>query len=720
MKGTALDKTVGSAQVVRFATFEVDLQTGELHKAGLKLKFGGQPFQVLAILLEQPGTIVTRRELQNRLWPDSFVDVEHNLNTAINKIREALGDSAENPRFIETLPKRGYRFMVPTELSPQLALQNAHPVTRTLVRLTFDAGLQLGVTWSPDSRFVAYSSDRGGKFDIWVQPVGGGNAVQVTKGPDHNWQPDWSPDGKLIAFRSERHGGGLYLVPALGGPERRIASFGYRPRWSPNGSQVLFGTSFSVALTGVRLNRFYLLTVDGNPPREVLTELLSRHDLRPLSAAWHPDGKRISVGIWGCGPAPSFWTAPLDGGAAIKSAIAPGSTNEPAEGGQGGFCTSCDAEFSWAPSGQSIYFQRRSGGALNLWKMALNPADLQPQGIERLTTGAVPETDFALSPDGKKLAFTAKIQYTRVWVFPFDATSGRVTGPGQAVTSPGMVASQACLSPDGSRLAFCAERADNWELREKSFADECEAPVVADCYIRSSPVWSPDGRHLAYIRANSKDWHAQVFLWSVESRNEEPLTGTENKLGCVYDWSPDGRYLLASGRTSSEGQGIGIWLVPTSAAPQAEMKARQLAYDSGYALYQAHFSPDGRWIVFEATKNGRSQPESNLCVMPATGGPWIPITAGKCWHDKPRWSPDGRTIYFLSGHSEFFNVCGIRFNPVQGCSVGEPFCVTSFESPGLRVSEPISLAELSVTRDRLALSLTEASGSIWMLDNVDR
>src|SRR5215468_3073202 len=102
---------VGTSQVIRFATFEVDLQAQEVRKAGLRVKLTGQPFQVLAILLEQPGTVVTREELQKRLWPDTFVDVDHNLNTAINKIREALGDSSENPRFIETIPRRGYRFI---------------------------------------------------------------------------------------------------------------------------------------------------------------------------------------------------------------------------------------------------------------------------------------------------------------------------------------------------------------------------------------------------------------------------------------------------------------------------------------------------------------------------------------------------------------------------------------------------------------------------------
>src|SRR5215469_14311666 len=106
-----MPETKSPLRLVRFGAFEADLRTGELRKDGVKLKFSGQPFQVLAILLERPGQVVTREELQKRLWPDTFVDVDHNLNTAINKIRDVLGDSAENPRFVETLARRGYRFI---------------------------------------------------------------------------------------------------------------------------------------------------------------------------------------------------------------------------------------------------------------------------------------------------------------------------------------------------------------------------------------------------------------------------------------------------------------------------------------------------------------------------------------------------------------------------------------------------------------------------------
>src|SRR5258707_2918738 len=103
-----------SAKTLRFGVFEVDLRAGELRKQGVRIKLQEQPFHVLTVLLQRPGEVVTREELRNQNWSaDTFVDFDNSLNTAINKLREALGDSADNPRFIETLPRRGYRFIAP-------------------------------------------------------------------------------------------------------------------------------------------------------------------------------------------------------------------------------------------------------------------------------------------------------------------------------------------------------------------------------------------------------------------------------------------------------------------------------------------------------------------------------------------------------------------------------------------------------------------------------
>src|SRR5262245_40676217 len=119
--------------VFRFDVFEADARAGELRKAGTRVKLQEQPWQVLLALLENPGTIVTREELRGRLWPtDTFVDFDHSLNIAINKIRDALDDAAAKPRFVETVPRRGYRFIAPVEqIAAQQAVQAETSIART-------------------------------------------------------------------------------------------------------------------------------------------------------------------------------------------------------------------------------------------------------------------------------------------------------------------------------------------------------------------------------------------------------------------------------------------------------------------------------------------------------------------------------------------------------------------------------------------------------------
>ena len=117
--------TAQNPRIVRFGSFEADLHTRELRKHGLKLKVQEQPFQVLAMLLARPGELVTREEIRSRLWPqDTFIDFDHGLNAAVRRLRDALNDNAETPRFVETLPRRGYRFIAPVEkLSIEEAVQ---------------------------------------------------------------------------------------------------------------------------------------------------------------------------------------------------------------------------------------------------------------------------------------------------------------------------------------------------------------------------------------------------------------------------------------------------------------------------------------------------------------------------------------------------------------------------------------------------------------------
>ena len=201
---------------MRFGTYEVDLRLGELRKNGKRVKLTGQPFQILVILLEHPGELVTREQLQRRLWPsDTFVDFDRSLNAAINRVREALGDSAENPRFVETLPRRGYRFIAPlidsrptsatlpaaesivspaqTVTSPG-ALQvsgarERRPVSRRVKALL--SGVSILAVFVVAVALLSRLSRRGGEWDFQAMKVSrvtqSGNAVNVAISPDGHY-----------------------------------------------------------------------------------------------------------------------------------------------------------------------------------------------------------------------------------------------------------------------------------------------------------------------------------------------------------------------------------------------------------------------------------------------------------------------------------------------------------------------------------------------------
>ena len=602
-------------------------------------------------------------------------------------------------------------------------VQTTAPSQRPLTRVTFGSGLQLGVTWSADSRWIAYSSDSGGNFDIWVQSLGG-KPMPITHSPAHDWQPDWSPDGTNIVFRSERDGGGLYLVPASGGNERKLTSFGYRPRWSPDGSKILFlGPSQRL----YNLPKIYFFSLDDLQPHELSASAGKIEEgVKWGAVAWHPDGQRISfLNVDGV-----FWTMPINGGALVRSEISPEVEKRLKE------ADVALGSFRWAPAGNALYFEGRSRGILNIWKIKVDPATLRwIDGPERLTTGTGQDTDIALSPDGNKLAFTTTTQNTRTWLLPFDAAAGRVMQEGQPVTAPEMDAWFSDLSPDGKKLVFLAHRygMDNQELLEKSLVDGSEKVLAVDNYYRYYPRWSPDSQHLAYSRfrlvtpktpSDDNPPHGatkagHIVMLDTRSGEEQMLTSQDQSLDYMYDWSPDGKSVLASSNRQSP-QRWQICLFPISAAPHAETEMRVIASDPENSLWTPRFSHDGQWVCYVSQKPVGAN-TSVLYVIPISGGTPVRITDENGWCDWPRWSPEGKTIYFVSAYgSSFLNVWGIRFDPVQGRAVGEPFRVTNFESPGRMISTQIAQMEMAISKNKLALPITTVSGNIWMLGNVDR
>jgi Tol biopolymer transport system component/DNA-binding winged helix-turn-helix (wHTH) protein len=248
---------------VRFGLFELDSARGELRKQGRKIRLQDQPFQVLELLLARPAEVVTREELQQALWPaDTFVEFDQGLNTAIKKIRLALRDSADNPRFIDTITRKGYRFIAPVEPgSPSvipplprrshrmlwIAATIAIAVVGTLVTIALRApvaeplesvvplttypGWESSPSFSPDGSQVAFIWN-GTKnrvyhgivdYDIYVKQVGEERALRIPHDRTGAVSPAWSTDGASIAFlRLLPPGADVYLIPALGGAERKL------------------------------------------------------------------------------------------------------------------------------------------------------------------------------------------------------------------------------------------------------------------------------------------------------------------------------------------------------------------------------------------------------------------------------------------------------------------------------------------------------------------
>lgn len=595
---------------------------------------------------------------------------------------------------------------------------------RQLTRLTFDSGLQSGPAWSPDGRFIAFSSDKGNNLDIWVQQVSGGDPVQVTRSAAHDWQPDWSPDGNSIVFRSEREGGGLFIIPAFGGRERKISSFGYRPRWSPDGSKILFLSP------GTRIYDYpkvYVVSLSGDAaPGEILTSVAG--DTEPVKkgyVSWYPDSQRVS--FWGDGR--DFWTVPIAGGEPVKSEITDRVKKQMEE------ASVVLGNFRWSAGRDALYFEGTSRGVNNLWKVVVDPATLKwIDGPERLTTGSSADADITLSLDGRKLAFTTVNQTTRIWFLPFDVKTGRVSGDGEAMTSSDMNAQFPDLSPDGKKLVFTGHKygQDKQELWEQWLKSDRRRLLASDDAFRYSPRWSPDSTRLAYSLFRALDptlakkadipegteKTGSIVLLNPESGEEQFLTSSGPWLDYMYDWSPDGKFVLGSTNRQSPNRWV-IALFPVSAAPQAEKEMRVVLSDPEHDLWAPRFSGDGKWICFVAQSAARAG-VSTIYVVPSSGGPPIPITEEKFWSDKPRWSADGKFIYFISNRgSIFLNVWAIGFDASQGKPVGEPIQVTNFGSPTRMISTQLAYTEMCVNKSGLALPITDVSGSIWIMDKVN-
>ncbi len=430
--------------VIRFGTFEADLRAGELRRNGVKIRLQEQPFQVLAMLLERPGKIVTREELRSRLWPaDTFVDFDHGLNAAVKRLRDALGDSAENPRFIETLARRGYRLLAPVNAAVRettLAVPRVRPSWRKVLAVAVLLVLGIMAGWhaehrssaavrfterrltanpendpvisaaiSPDGKYLAFTSRTG----IFLRAVSTGETHPVTL-PDggKTHLVSWFPDGShVLATRSlsATEKPSLWSVSVFGGAPRKLMDAAERGIVSPDGSQIVFVRG------DYGHEEIWQMQSDGQHAQKILGQPGDNCE----SVVWSPDGHRIafvravyrkgweeadiSLGIYDLF---SGKTSYLFSNSQLRAALA------------------------WAPDGRLVYSLSEptpNQNDSNLWAIRVDARGNQTWGQPvRLTSGPDAKIRASLSADGKRLTFLRWSESPSIYVSKVEPGGGRL------------------------------------------------------------------------------------------------------------------------------------------------------------------------------------------------------------------------------------------------------------------------------------------------------
>ena len=632
--------------IFRFGVFEADLRSGELRKRGVQIKLQYQPFQILVALLNRPGELVTREELRQQLWPaDTFVDFDHSLNAAIKRLRDALGESADAPNLIETLPRRGYRFLGSVTAvdvhAPQSAAQTtvaperpaadaadkrgngrryALPVVAALLLLaatgiyfryhnwlapfagsaalppakvvpfTTDPGAEMHPSFSPDGRQAAYVKwDGQTNFDadVYVKLIGGNQELQITH--DSGWAccTTWSPDGLFVAY--ERCSGdhqGILVVPSMGGPERRLTDQSCEGiSWSPDGAWMAVARLEPGSPQSIFLLRMKDLQL------QRLTSPLPP-DMGDHLPEFSPDGKLVAFVRQTSASVDDLFVIPTTGGEARRLT----SDHTPIHG------------LAWTRDGRSLVFASSRAGGTSLWMVpAVGGAAVS------VPVGGADVENLSIASRGNRLLYTQGGIYPNIWEIPLGPDRHAQTSRLLLASTTGEGNPQ--FSPDGSRIAFYSRRSGSTEIWVCNSDGSNPVQLTSLGALTETPRWSPDGKMIAFDSRPAG--HSQVLVLPAGGGEPRPLTGPENE-STLSSWSRDGKWIYY---TANRGGLWQIWKIPSAGG-----KATQVTENGGFVAFE---SADGKDLVYAKRdepgfwmRSVGSGPESRILNVNVFFGHW--------------------------------------------------------------------------------------------------
>jgi Tol biopolymer transport system component/DNA-binding winged helix-turn-helix (wHTH) protein len=625
-------KTPRTAKVT-FGLFEFDAYSRQLRKEGRDLKLQGLPLRLLGTLLESPGELISHDHLRRELWGNTVVNYDDGLHTAVRKLRDALGDSASSPRFIATIPGRGYRFIAPVarvseEKPPSQSRAKIYAAIAALAVLTVSAslllwwregssaskgpapllsvapltsypGTQRSPSLSPDGRRFAFAwtGQTGDNLDIYVRNVDGGAPVRLTSDPAADDYPAWSPDGGWIAFLRS---GVVFIVPSGGGNEKKIADVaGSGVAWSPDGRLLaICAQDPQIGSAGIAL-----LTLATGRSRWVTHSTPSAKDEFP-EFSW--DGKEVAF-VRTDTTISDVYAVPAAGGTPPRRLTTLG---EPIRG------------VAWTSDDRFVILDSAHG----LFRVPAHGSGVRtPVRVATSDESArQPSISFRRSDGRSQLAFARAARDTDIVGMPIGGSGSAVPTP---ITRSTLADHGPSFSPDGTRLAFSSGRTGMEQIWvcEVSGLNPRQLTFFESGLGASSPVWSPDGKTIAFdatARGNRDVYTVPADGGKVIRMTDRPTSDAQPS------WSHDGRWIYFMSDRSGARQ---IWKMRADGS-----EPRQVTKNGGY---QAFESADGKRLFYAKERSQRG-----IWSVPPDGGDEIPVLES-AWHNS--WALSGNYIYYL-------------------------------------------------------------------------